>query len=533
MVSTALPALSALSALDRPCWAVAGEHGPWLTNSPPAAGQRVLAAVGPLPEENLGAAAFRRHHGVRRAVMSGAMAGGIASAGLVAAMARAGYLGSFGAAGLTAARIEHGLTRLDTEAGGSPYAVNLIHSPQEPALERTIVDACLRHGVTTVEASAFLDLTPEVVRYRATGLRRGSDGGVEAGHRVIAKVSRAEVAEVFLRPAPTTLLRGLLERGDITAEQADLAARVPVADDLTAEADSGGHTDRRPLPVLLPEMLALAERVARDSGTVPVRVGAAGGIGTPAAMAAAFAAGASYVVTGSVNQSCVEADQCAATKELLAEAGVADTVMAPSADMFELGVEVQVLGRGTMFPTRARRLYELYRRHDALDDLGPAERSELEDRILRRPVDEVWEDTRRFFAERDPAQVTRAEADPKRRMALVFRWYLGLSSSWSSRGEPGRVLDYQIWCGPAMGAFNAWVAGTHLAAPGNRRVAEVTDALLRGAAVEARASALRLAGLRLPPSASTHRPQPIGPAPTEAAPTHSSREPATVSGEPR
>lgn len=496
----------ALQQLDRPCWAVAGDHGPFLTTEPPAAGRRVLAAVGPIREESLGAAAFGRHHGVRRAVMSGAMAGGIASADLVAAMGRAGYLGSFGAAGLTAARIEEALTDLDR--AGVPYAVNLIHSPHEPALERTIVDACLRHGVRTVEASAFLDLTEEVVRYRATGLRRTPDGGVATDHRVIAKVSRAEVAEVFLRPAPGPVLGRLVERGAITAEQADLARRVPVADDLTAEADSGGHTDRRPLPVLLPAMLALAEQVARETGTTTARVGAAGGIGTPAAMAAAFAAGAAYVVTGSVNQACVEADQCAATKELLAGAGVADTVMAPSADMFELGVDVQVLGRGTMFPARARRLYELYRSRDSLDALTAAERAELEERILRRPVAAVWDDTRRFFAERDPSQVARAEADEKRRMALVFRWYLGLSSTWSSRGEPDRVLDYQIWCGPAMGAFNAWVAGTHLAAPAHRRVAAVTDALLRGAAVEARATSLRLAGLRLPPSASTYRPAP-------------------------
>ena len=37
----------------------------------------------------------------------------------------------------------------------------------------------------------------------------------------------------------------------------------------------------------------------------PLRVGAAGGISTPWAAAAALAMGAAYLVTGSVNQSCV------------------------------------------------------------------------------------------------------------------------------------------------------------------------------------------------------------------------------------
>src|ERR1019366_8424775 len=46
-------------------------------------------------------------------------------------------------------------------------------------------------------------------------------------------------------------------------------------------------------------------------------------------------------------------------RRLLAQAEQADTAMAPAADMFEMGVKVQVLKRGTMFPMRAAKLYEL------------------------------------------------------------------------------------------------------------------------------------------------------------------------------
>ena len=53
-------------------------------------------------------------------------------------------------------------------------------------------------------------------------------------------------------------------------------------------------------------------------------------------------------------------------------------------------------------------------------------------------------------------------------MALVFRWYLGQSSSWANAGEPSRTVDYQIWCGPAMAAFNEWVRGSFLEQPENR-----------------------------------------------------------------
>ena len=99
-----------------------------------------------------------------------------------------------------------------------------------------------------VEASAFLDLTASIVRYRVAGLHQ-TNGGVKITNRVIAKVSRTEVARRFLEPAPEKYLKQCLEKGWISQEQANLAAHVPMADDLTVEADSGGHTDNRPLVI--------------------------------------------------------------------------------------------------------------------------------------------------------------------------------------------------------------------------------------------------------------------------------------------
>ncbi|MEV0621424.1 PfaD family polyunsaturated fatty acid/polyketide biosynthesis protein [Nonomuraea sp. NPDC050404] len=508
LARTSAEVYEVLADLERPCFVVAlttgSSTGLALTGDESlarSAGARVLAVAPPVSPDRLGSAGFRRDHGVRHAYMAGAMANGIASEQLVTAMARAGYLASYGAASTVPDRVDAALAAIARQAGGAPFACNLIHSPSEPALERSTVDLCLRHRVPVVEASAFLDLTPQIVRYRVRGLSRGPDGAVRIGHRVIAKLSRAEVAERFLRPAPEPILRDLLAAGEISAEQAELAGTVPMADDLTAEADSGGHTDRRPLAVLLPELLRL-----RDSLRSQVRIGAAGGIGTPEAAYAAFAMGAAYVVTGSINQAAVESGQSTAVKELLAAAGVAECEMAPSSDMFELGVDVQVLKRGTMFAARAKKLYELYRTCDGLDDIPAAQRADLEAKVFRRPLADVWHDTVAYFAERDPAQIARAENDPKRRMALVFRWYLGLSSRWGITGDRQRAADYQIWCGPAMGAFNAWAAGTHLAPVGNRHVAGLAAQIMRGAAFTGRVAALRLAGATLPAGSTSYRP---------------------------
>ncbi len=455
-----------------------------------------LPAVHPA---DLGDAEFLSTHRVRFPYLTGAMANGIASVELVEAMGRAGMLGSFGAAGLSQDRVAQAIDRLQQSLGDTPFAVNLIHSPNEPAHEAAITELLLRKQVRLVEASAYLDLTPAVVKYRLAGLVRGPEGRVVALNRVIAKVSRVEVATRFLAPAPAKLVQELLARNAITAEQAELAKAMPMCDDLTAEADSGGHTDNRPAITLLPTLLALRDRLQRQyEFPRPVRVGLAGGIATPAGVAAAFSMGAAYVSTGSVNQACIESGSSDLVRRMLAEAGPADVAMAPAADMFEMGVKVQVLKRGTMFAMRAGKLYEIYRQYPSWDAVPPTERAQVEKNLLRAPFADIWAETREFFLRRDPTQVPRADADPKHRMALVFRWYLGLSSRWANNGEPSRQLDYQVWCGPSMGAFNEWVRGSILESPTNRTAVGVALNLLYGACLHNRRQALRQQGVDLP-----------------------------------
>jgi len=468
------------------------------STAPSPGSRRVRALLAPSPPESLGDPAFRRDHGVSLAYVGGAMANGIASVELVTALAREGCLSFFGAAGLTVGEVATALDRL-APVRELPHGLNLIHSPNEPRVERELVDLALARRVPAGEASAFLDLTAPIVRFRVAGLRRGPDGEPIPARRLMAKVSRREVARRFLSPPPDELLARLEREGAISADERSLARRLPMCDDLTAEADSGGHTDNRPLVVLLPSLIGLRDEVARELGLArPPRVGAAGGIATPWSVHAAFALGAAYVLVGSVHQSCVEAGTSDAVRALLAEAEPTDVAMAPAADMFELGVHLQVLRRGTMFAMRAKQLLELYRAHGSWEEIPAAERAKVEKTHFRAPFDEIWSRTSEFFLARDPEQVARADRDAKHRLALVFRWYLGLSSRWANRGDPERRLDYQVWCGPAMGAFNEWARGSEFERPRGRRVAAVARALMAGAARLARADAIRAAGVALP-----------------------------------
>jgi len=459
----------------------------------------VLAYLPPLSPEQLGDPGFLSDHGLKFPYMTGAMANGIGSVEVVEAMSRVGMLGSFGAAGLSLDRIGQAIERLQADLGTAPFSVNLIHSPSEPAHEMATAELLLAKRVRLVEASAYLDLTPAIVRYRAAAL----------GNRVIAKVSRVEVATKFLSPPPERILKGLVNAGLLTTEQVASAGQRPVADDITVEADSGGHTDNRPAITLLPTIIALRDRLQKQYRfEQSPRVGLAGGIATPASVAAAFAMGAAYVVTGSVNQACVESGSSDAVRKMLAEAGQADVTMAPAADMFEMGVKVQVLKRGTMFAMRAAKLFELYRTYPSWEAIPMADRVQVEKTYFRATFDEIWTMTKEFFIRRDATQLPKAEADPKHRMALVFRWYLGLSSRWANAGEPGRQLDYQVWCGPAMGAFNEWAKGSFLEDPRNRTVTAVAFNLLHGACVILRRQALRQCGIHLGDECFEDRPLP-------------------------
>jgi PfaD family protein len=164
-----------------------------------------------------------------------------------------------------------------------------------------------------------------------------------------------------------------------------------------------------------------------------------------------------------------------------------------------------------MFSARASSLYEAYRLHPSLEELDPRLRGKLERDVFGLTLDEVWARTREYWRRRDPAQLERAGRDAKHRMALVFRWYLGNSSRWAIAGDTGRRNDYQIWCGPAMGAFNRWTAGSWLAAPANRSVVQIALNLLEGASLVTRAHQLRTYGFPVPTSPFAPRRLALGP----------------------
>lgn len=428
----------------------------------------------------LGSEQFKSAYGIKYAYLAGAMYKGIASKEVVVAMAKAGLMGYLGTGGLRLDRIESDIRSIQSQLPtDGRYGMNLLSDLSQPELEQRTVELLLRCGVRFVEAAAYMQVSPSLVRYRSKGLKRRPDGRIEAPHRVMAKISRPEVATAFMQPAPEAIIRQLVQAGHLSVEEADLSRLLPVASEICVEADSGGHTDRGVAHVLMPVMLSLRDEMMAQHGYAEtIHVGAAGGIGTPEAAAAAFVMGADFILTGSINQCTVEAGTSVAVKDMLETAGPQDTAYAPAGDMFELGAKVQVFKKGIFFPARANKLYELYSRYNSLDEIDLKTRRQIEEKYFRRSFDDIWQETKSYYLDAGRGKLEELERSPKLKMALIFRWYFVHTTRLAMNGDEQQKLDYQIHCGPALGAFNQWVKGTALESWRNRHVANIAERLL-------------------------------------------------------
>ena len=227
---------------------------------------------------SMGSPDFIRTHGLRYPYVIGAMANGITSTKMVEAAGHAGLLGFYGAAGLAIAQIESAIQHLQAKMKAMPFGFNLIHSPGDPNLEMETVHLYLRYGVRLISASAFMGITLPLVYYRIKGIQQDENGVPATPQKIIAKISREEIAKKFLSPPPAKLIQQLLERDWITDQEARLAETIPMADALTAEADSGGHTDNRPALALLPTMISLRDWAMKAYRfNRPINIGLGGG----------------------------------------------------------------------------------------------------------------------------------------------------------------------------------------------------------------------------------------------------------------
>ncbi|MBO9489814.1 ACP S-malonyltransferase [Endozoicomonas sp. G2_1] len=432
----------------------------------------------------LGSPSFKAKFGIKYNVVSGAMFRGISSTEIVSKMANAGMIGFFGSGGLALQDLKVAIHKIKANSRqDAKWGANLLHLPNDNDQEVKVVELYLKENVNLVEAAGFISVTSAVVQFRFHGAYIDPSGDTIIPNSVFAKISRPDIAKSFIAPPSEKILSQLLSEGRLTQSEVQIARTNPTANVITVEADSGGHTDGGNISALLPVIKKQVESAkAQFNYTRDIFVGAAGGIGTAESIAAAFILGADYIVTGSINQCSVESGTSDKVKQMLSQASVYDTTYAPAGDMFELGAKVQVLNKGTLFAPRANKLYQLYRQYNGIDEIPITVRESIEKLYFKKSIDDVWNETSQYFRKVGKGfEIEKAQCTPKHKMALIFRWYFAHSIKSAMSGDETQVANFQIHCGPAMGAFNDAVKDTIFASWQNRNVDKIALYLMQEA----------------------------------------------------
>jgi trans-AT polyketide synthase/acyltransferase/oxidoreductase domain-containing protein len=430
----------------------------------------------------IGSESFRKRFKVQEAYVAGAMYRGISSPHMVIKMANSDLLSFLGCGGMSLEDIKSAVEEIQHHVKPEkPFGINFLHNPVNPQWELDLAQLCISKKISVIEASAFATASAALVYFRLKGAKV-VNGDVIAHNHIIAKISRPEVAEAFLSPPPENIINDLLSKGYLSREEAEAGRYISLASDITMEADSGGHTDQGVAFTLVPVISLMRDRLTQKYGyRQKIHIGAAGGIGTPQAIVASIMLGADYVLTGSVNQCTIEAGTSDIVKDMLSKMNIQDTDYAPAGDMFEIGAQVQVLKKGVLFPVRGKKLYELYRQYNSIEELPEDTSKMIQEKYFGKSFDEVWKEVEKYFKAAKPETLLKMQSNPRLKMANIFKYYFIQSTHYALNGDLQHKVDFQIQCGPALGAFNQYVKGTDLENWRNRHVDAIGLKLIREA----------------------------------------------------
>ncbi|MFS0762814.1 ACP S-malonyltransferase [Peribacillus phoenicis] len=394
----------------------------------------------------------------------GSMHKGISSPNLVAKMAQNGFLSFLGTGSLEINEVEKII--LETKKivrEGQNFGCNLVANIHNSFKEDEIINLFLKHNISSIEASGFWTISPSLLKFRAKGLRLSENGEILIKNKILIKLSRVETAMEFLSVPPQPLIDQLIKKGQITFDEARMLQQVPLVDDICVMGDSGGETSQANLNLLLPTIIRLRDESTREKSlNKRVRIGAGGGIGTPEAAAIAFLLGADFVLTGSINQCTVEAETSNLVKDMLQKVDLHDTSYVPSANDLEVRGQTQVVKKGVFFPARANKLYDLLKQYKNISDMDSKTKEMIEKKYLNEGIQTILRYEEQVSTDNRPTS--------NNTMQTILKFYLNNTVQLAINGESSQKVNFNIYCGPALGAFNRWVKGTELEEWNNRHI---------------------------------------------------------------
>lgn len=439
-----------------------------------------------LTPEMLGNPLFQERYHSRLSYYAGSMANGVSSIEMVKKMANASILSIFGSGGYANETLREKLVELKSSIeSGKPYGVcyiaNINDERKELEQAKLFVDA----QVPVIEVAACTSITKSLVYLRLSGIYFDEEKKtIKFPRRLIGKCSRIEVAKQFMSKPPKEYVDELVQEGMLTKQEALIASRVSMTDDIAVEADSGGHTDQAKMEAIVPTIIGLRDSlVEKYQYQEDIMVGCGGGIGSAKAVADALALGADFILTGSINQCTFESGASKAVKDILCELGENETGYAIAGDMFEIGAKVQVVAKQSKFIERANTLYQMFMEYDSLEEIPEDKKKEIEHNYFKKSFKDVWKEIVEYKKRRNPKDLEEAATNKRFKMALFIKWYHAHCNKMTLEGNVEESDNFEIFCGPAMALFNKELKGTKLEHWQDRHVDEIAQLLMEKACV--------------------------------------------------
>ncbi|WP_085317155.1 ACP S-malonyltransferase [Derxia lacustris] len=324
------------SASAQPATAAAPVPAPSQPLPPPTPTAAAPAASAPaMPQPEPGP--FERAWRCRSPLVAGGLGGDVAPAQMLAGLLAAGCLAFAGSAGvepgLLAVRLRATRSLAGTAAPGR-LGLNLVCDGSDPAREAALWRVAAETGIDAIELAGAPEITPELLAWRAAGLP--ADGG-PSRHQLLVKLRDADTARTFLAP-PTP---AQLDRAGLPAAARAALAGAPLADAICLDRSDWRAAPADRADASLARLIALRDD-AVAAGRPRIALGLAGGIATPADLAAARALGADFALLGSALQWTADAGLPAPLRERLAAADAA-FVLRPDPHLPAYGLETVVL----------------------------------------------------------------------------------------------------------------------------------------------------------------------------------------------
>jgi trans-AT polyketide synthase/acyltransferase/oxidoreductase domain-containing protein len=140
-----------------------------------------------------------------------------------------------------------------------------------------------------------------------------------------------------------------------------------------------------------------------------------------------------------------------------------------------------VLKKGVFFPARANKLYEVYKFYDCIEDIDTKISQQIQRYYFGRSFNEVYQEIKEHYSRKNIKELDNIESSPKHKMAVIFKEYFRLSTKAALIGDATNKVNFQIMCGPSLGAFNQWAKKTELKDWRNRHIDEIGVRLIQEA----------------------------------------------------